>query len=206
MAGMVNLSYVPNMTCQAILLCLPLQMCTAQRFMFSGMRCCVVVQEVADISKDRGVFIFRAKGFLLDCLSLKMKALWSIAMKGTTHTTHSITSHKVWFFRNTILPWIGIFANKTIYFCRHYRSDIEAFISCYFCALPFTGIFTVALVLSSVWIMTQNERWMVSWILRKKIFMTNPDILNIKKSIFHFIHNIVTTQVRSFDHHLVLKQ
>jgi len=35
--------------------------------------------------------------------------------------------------------------------------------------------------------------------------MTNPDILNLKKGIFHIIHNIVTTQVRGFDHHPVLK-
>jgi len=140
MAGMVNLWYAPNMTCQVILLCLPLQMCTAQRFMFSGMRCCVVVREVADISKDHGIFIFRAKGVFLDCVLLKMKALWSIAMKGTPCTTHSITSHKVCIFRNTILYWIGMIANKKIYFCWHYRPDIEAFISCYFCAVPFTDV------------------------------------------------------------------
>jgi len=180
------------------------QMCT-RWFTFSEMWCCMVVREAADISKDRGVFIFRAKGMFLDCLLLKMKALWSIATKGTTRTTHSITSHKVWIFRNTILHWIGMFANKKICFCRHYRPDVEAFISCNFCALPFTDIVTVALAQSSVWIMTQNERWMVSWILRRKINMTSPDFLNLKKIILHIIHNIVITQVRGFDHHPVLK-
>lgn len=169
MAGMVNLWYVPNMTCQR---------------MFSGMWCYVVVWDAADISKDHGVFIFRAKGIFLDCLLLKMKALWSIPMKGTTHTTHSITSHKVWIFRNTILHWIGMFANKKIYFCRHYRTDVEAFSSCYICVLPFTDVVTVALAQSSVWIMAQNERWMVSWILRRKINMTNPDILTLREAFF----------------------
>jgi hypothetical protein len=146
MAGMVNLCYVPNMTCQTILLFLPLQMCTAQRFMFSGMQCCVVEREVADISKDHGVYIFRIKGVFLEYLSLKMKALWSISTKGTTRTTHTITSHMVWIFRNTVLHWIGMFANKKIYFCTHYRPDVEAFISCFFYALPFADVVMVFLL------------------------------------------------------------
>jgi len=61
---------------------------------------------------------------------------------------HSITSHKVWIFRNTFLHWIGMFANEKIYFCRHYRPDVETFISCYFCAIPFSDVVSVALAQS----------------------------------------------------------
>jgi len=78
---------------------------------------------------------------------------------------HTASHHTRSESAGTILHWIGMFANKKIRFCRHYRPDVEAFISCYFCALPFTDIVTVALAQSSMWNMTQNERCMVNWIL-----------------------------------------
>jgi hypothetical protein len=46
--------------------------------------CSVVQQVVPDISKDHTAFIFRVKQFFLDYLTLKMKALHTCKMTGTT--------------------------------------------------------------------------------------------------------------------------
>jgi len=137
----------------ALLVITNVQMCTAQRFTISGIWCCVVVREAADISKDHGVFIFKAKGMFLDCLLLKIHCH---EMNYSHRTQHHITQGPN--LQKHYLALNRHVCQQKIYFCRYYRPDVENFISCYFCALPFTDIVTVALAQSSVWIMTQNER------------------------------------------------
>lgn len=70
---------------------------TEMSLTFSGMQCWVTGLAAPYILKDHSTFIFKRKGpsslrVFLDCLALKMKALWSFE---TTWTTHEIAKSHI---------------------------------------------------------------------------------------------------------------